>query len=134
MAIRDGWLEKRLASTANTNGTRNVTQMHYARLGAITEEMEYVAVRERLTPELVRDEVARGRAIIPANIHHKSLEPMGIGVAFNCKINANIGNSAVTSEIDGELKEAASLRPFWRRYRDGSFYRREYSHHSQSNY
>ncbi len=104
MAIRDGWLEKRLA-TAGTNGTRNVTQMHYARLGAITEEMEYVAVRERLTPELVRDEVARGRAIIPANIHHKSLEPMGIGVAFNCKINANIGNSAVTSEIDEELKK-----------------------------
>jgi phosphomethylpyrimidine synthase len=104
MAIRDGWLEKRLAA-AGTNGTRNVTQMHYARLGAITEEMEYVAVRERLTPELVRDEVARGRAIIPANIHHKSLEPMGIGVAFNCKINANIGNSAVTSEIDEELKK-----------------------------
>src|SRR5258708_3345087 len=104
MAIRDGWLEKRLA-TAGTNGTRNVTQMHYARLGAITEEMQYVAVRERLAPELVRDEIARGRAIIPANIHHKSLEPMGIGVAFNCKINANIGNSAVTSEIAEELKK-----------------------------
>ena len=85
-------------------GDRNFSQMHYARLGVITEEMEYVAVREKLTPELVRDEIARGRAIIPANIHHKSLEPMGIGVAFNCKINANIGNSAITSEIDEELK------------------------------
>ncbi len=133
MAIRDGWLEKRLAS-AGTNGTRNVTQMHYARLGAITEEMEYVAVRESLAPELVRDEVARGRAIIPANIHHKSLEPMGIGVAFNCKINANIGNSAVTSEIDEELEEAAPLRALRRRYRDGSFHRRRYSHNSQSDH
>ena len=133
MAIRDGWLEKRLA-TAGTNGTRNVTQMHYARLGAITEEMEYVAVRERLTPELVRDEIARGRAIIPANIHHKSLEPMGIGVAFNCKINANIGNSAVTSEIDEGAEEAPPLRPFRRGYSDGSFHWRKYSYNSQSNY
>ncbi len=68
------------------------TQMHYARQGRITEEMQYVARRERLAPELIRDEVARGRLIIPANINHTALEPMGIGVATTCKINANIGN------------------------------------------
>ncbi|MGC1107804.1 MAG: phosphomethylpyrimidine synthase ThiC [Candidatus Acidiferrales bacterium] len=104
MALRDAWIEKRLA-TAGVNGNRNVSQMHYARLGIITEEMEYVAKREKITPELVRDEVARGRAIIPANINHRNLEPMGIGVAFKCKINANIGNSATTSNIDEELEK-----------------------------
>ena len=77
--------------------------MHYARKGQITGEMQFVAQRERLTPELVRDEVARGRMIIPANINHTSLEPMCIGVASCCKINANIGNSATTSDIGGEL-------------------------------
>jgi phosphomethylpyrimidine synthase len=104
MALRDAWIEKRL-QTAGVNGGRNVSQMHYARLGIITEEMAYVAKREKLTPELVRDEVARGRAIIPANINHRNLEPMGIGVAFKCKINANIGNSATTSNIDEELEK-----------------------------
>src|SRR5260221_3718616 len=80
-------------------------QMHYARKGIITQEMEYVARRESLEPEVVRDEVARGRMIIPANITHTSLEPMAIGVASKCKINANIGNSATTSDIDGELEK-----------------------------
>ena len=79
------------------------TQMHYARQGLITPEMEYVAKRERLDAETVRSEVARGRMIIPANIHHSKLEPMCIGVASTCKINANIGNSATTSNIDEEL-------------------------------
>jgi len=77
--------------------------MHYARKGQVTGEMEYVARRERLLPELVRDEVARGRMIIPANINHTNLEPMCIGVASSCKINANIGNSATTSNIGEEL-------------------------------
>ena len=104
MALRDAWIEKRLA-TSGVNGNRNVSQMRYARLGIVTEEMAYVAKREKLTPELVRDEVARGRAIIPANINHRNLEPMGIGVAFRCKINANIGNSATTSNIDEELEK-----------------------------
>src|ERR1700723_938016 len=103
MAMRDAWIEKRAA--AMNGGARNFSQMHYARKGVITEEMEYVARREKISPELVRDEVARGRAIIPANIHHRSLEPMGIGVAFNCKINANIGNSATTSNVDEELEK-----------------------------
>jgi phosphomethylpyrimidine synthase len=79
------------------------TQMHYARKGEITGEMEYVGQRERLAPELIRQEVARGRMIIPANIHHHSLEPMCIGVESKCKINANIGNSSTTSNIDEEL-------------------------------
>jgi len=79
------------------------TQMHYARQGIITQEMEYVAGREHVTGELIRSEVARGRMIIPANIHHTNLEPMCIGVASSCKINANIGNSATTSNIDEEV-------------------------------
>jgi phosphomethylpyrimidine synthase len=103
MALRDAWIEKRLASL---NGApRIVTQMHYARQGVVTEAMQFVAQREKLDPEHVRSEVARGRAIIPANINHRNLEPMGIGIAFKCKINANIGNSAVTSNIDEELKK-----------------------------
>ena len=81
------------------------TQIHYARKGKITGEMEYVAARENLTPELVRAEVARGRMIIPANINHHALEPMCIGVASTCKINANIGNSSTTSNIDEELEK-----------------------------
>ena len=114
----------------------NVTQMHYARKGIITPEMEYVALRENqklewmeqylgnaarearlagnsfgaaipkiVTPEFVRDEVARGRAIIPANINHTELEPMAIGRNFLVKINANIGNSAVTSSIEEEVEK-----------------------------
>jgi len=107
---------------------RNVTQMHYARRGIVTPEMEAVALRENLraeagarpahpgrsfgaalpaevTPELVRDEVARGRAIIPANVNHPELEPMAIGRNFLVKINANIGNSAVTSSIEEEVEK-----------------------------
>src|SRR5271163_1411115 len=98
---RAEWLAKRKAE--NTDG--NFSQMHYARQGIITEEMRYIAHREKITPELVRDEVARGRMIIPANINHPELEPMAIGVESLCKINANIGNSAVTSNIDEELKK-----------------------------
>src|SRR5438067_8871825 len=106
----------------------NVSQMHYARRGIVTPEMEYVAIRENLgrearlnaardgesfgaaipdlvTPEFVRDEVARGRAIIPANINHPESEPMIIGRNFFVKINANIGNSAVTSSIEEEVEK-----------------------------
>ncbi|HTC34294.1 MAG TPA: phosphomethylpyrimidine synthase ThiC [Bryobacteraceae bacterium] len=81
------------------------TQMHYARQGVITQEMEYIAKREHVTGELIRSEVARGRMIIPANIHHTNLEPMCIGVQSSCKINANIGNSATTSNIDEEVEK-----------------------------
>ena len=94
--MRTAWVEKR-------KGQSNVTQMHYARQGTVTEEMAYVAQREKIAPELVRSEVARGRMIIPANVTHTNLEPMGIGIALSCKVNANIGNSAVTSEIDREV-------------------------------
>src|SRR6266540_3388663 len=82
---------------------RRVTQMHYARRGLITREMEFVALREGVPPELVRDEVARGRAIIPANRKHPESEPMIIGRKFLVKINANIGNSAVSSSIGEEV-------------------------------
>lgn len=113
------------------NGAGNVTQMHYARRGIVTPEMEFIAIRENqraaefsemlrrqhpgasfgaslpplITPEFVRDEVARGRAIIPANINHPEIEPMIIGRNFLVKINANIGNSAVSSSIGEEVEK-----------------------------
>src|ERR1700687_5819515 len=105
MALRDSWIEKREAAAASSNGNRNMSQMHLARQDQVTEEMHFVAKREKLEPELIRSEVARGRAIIPANINHRNLEPMAIGIATKCKINANIGNSATTSNIDEELKK-----------------------------
>jgi len=94
--MRTEWVEKR-----NNDSIR--TQMHYARKGIVTEEMRYIAALERVDPDTVRAEVARGRMVIPANVHHANLEPMCIGVASKCKINANIGNSAVTSDVQGEL-------------------------------
>ena len=86
-------------------GRGPVTQMHYAKRGEITPEMEFIAAREGLEAEFVRSEVARGRAIIPANINHPELEPMIIGRNFRVKINANIGNSAVTSSIEEEVEK-----------------------------
>ncbi len=82
-----------------------VTQMHYARQGVVTPEMEFVALREGLDAEFVREEVARGRAIIPANINHPETEPMAIGRNFLVKINANIGNSVVSSSIEEEVEK-----------------------------
>ncbi len=84
---------------------RNVTQMHYARRNEITPEMEFIGVREGMSPEFVRDEVASGRAIIPANINHPESEPMIIGRNFLVKINANIGNSAISSSIEEEVEK-----------------------------
>src|SRR6266404_6511317 len=83
------------------------TQMHYARRGEITDAMRFVAEREEISPELVRDEIAIGRLIIPANIRHlaDALEPMCIGKVAKVKINANIGNSAVSSDINGEIEK-----------------------------
>ncbi|QWU13959.1 phosphomethylpyrimidine synthase [Paenibacillus sophorae] len=83
----------------------NVTQMHYARKGIITPEMEFIAIRENVDPAFVRDEVASGRAIIPCNVNHPESEPMIIGRNFLVKINANIGNSAVSSSIDEEVEK-----------------------------
>ena len=163
-----------------------VTQMHYARQGIITPEMEFIAIRENLgremsfnssdnerrerwdraleqtaarnraaeaprdslnhqhrgqsfgasipeyvTPEFVRDEVARGRAIIPANINHPEAEPMIIGRNFLVKINANIGNSAVLSSIDDEVEKNALVDQVRLRHRDGSFDRQEHSRHAR---
>ncbi|WML26223.1 phosphomethylpyrimidine synthase ThiC [Neobacillus sp. OS1-33] len=83
----------------------NVTQLHYAKKGIITPEMEFIAIRENMKPEFVRDEVAKGRAIIPSNINHPESEPMIIGRNFHVKINANIGNSAVSSSIEQEVEK-----------------------------
>ena len=96
--MRSSWISPRLNDPIRT-------QIHYARRDAVTQEMEYIAKREHVTPELIRSEVARGRMIIPANIHHTNLEPMCIGVASSCKINANIGNSSTTSNIDEEVEK-----------------------------
>ncbi|KAA6454271.1 phosphomethylpyrimidine synthase ThiC [Bacillus atrophaeus] len=84
---------------------KSVTQMHYAKKGIITPEMEFIAIREHVSPEFVRDEVASGRAIIPSNVNHPESEPMIIGRNFHVKINANIGNSAVTSSIEEEVEK-----------------------------
>ena len=134
---RDAWVDAR-GDVTRAQGAKNevrratvggnVTQLHYARKGIITPEMEFVAIRENLardakydvqhagqsfgasiprhvTPEFVRDEIARGRAIIPCNINHGELEPMAIGRNFLVKVNANIGNSAVASTIDEEVEK-----------------------------
>jgi phosphomethylpyrimidine synthase len=94
--LRSDWIAKRA-------GHGNTSQMHYARQGLITEEMDYVAKREKLSPTLIRDEVARGRMVIPANINHPNLEPMAIGIASTCKVNANIGASPNSSDISEEI-------------------------------
>jgi phosphomethylpyrimidine synthase len=98
--LRAPWIAARVPSLRGA-----VTQLHYARRGIITEEMEFAGIREGLSPELIRSEIARGRAILPANINHPELEPMVIGRAFHVKINANIGNSAVKSSIDDEVEK-----------------------------
>ncbi|MCL6220682.1 phosphomethylpyrimidine synthase ThiC [Zunongwangia pacifica] len=122
---------KRIRKPLKAKPGKNVTQMHYARQGIITPEMEFIAIRENqklqeinqitqqhpgesfgasipkvITPEFVRDEVARGRAIIPSNINHPESEPMIVGRNFLVKINANIGNSAVSSSIEEEVEKA----------------------------
>jgi len=145
--LRSTWLNNREVKTADTNSAlsykntfenhsakvakpgQELSQLYYARKGVITEEMEYVAIRENqlydkifsespelinkknrnqtlITPEFVRSEIAAGRAIIPANINHPELEPMIIGRNFLAKVNANIGNSAITSTIDEEVEKA----------------------------
>ncbi len=102
--MRKNWIEQRSAHSTPT-------QLRYARDGIISEEMQYVATKERLEPDYVRSEVARGRMIIPANIRHPELEPMAIGINATCKINANIGNSQVSSGLEEELdKLRASIR------------------------
>jgi len=98
--LRQPWIDRRVA-----RGDSNVTQMHYARAGEITEEMRFVALREGVTPEFVRDEVACGRAILPANRQHPEAEPMIIGRNFLVKVNANIGNSALGSTIAEEVEK-----------------------------
>src|SRR5262245_39965154 len=102
--VKDG-LPKLRAQWVRSRTGECRTQLHYARTGAITPEMEFIAIREGLPADFVRDEVARGRAIIPANVRHLELEPMIIGRNFLVKINANIGNSAVSSSIEEEVEK-----------------------------
>src|SRR5258708_12891642 len=103
MALRDSWIEQREANAVSGNGNRNMSQMHLARQGVISEEMQYVAKREKLEPELIRSEVARGRMIIPANINHRNLEPMATAIATKSKINPTTGNSPTLSNITATL-------------------------------
>lgn len=101
--MRTEWVKERKGAC--------VTQLHFARAGVVTQEMSHVAGRESVTAELVRAEVARGRLIIPANVRHMNLEPMGIGIALSCKVNANLGSSAVSPSGETELcKLAISLK------------------------
>ncbi len=116
-ATREGWTRKRddIETIGETQfnhkqkkiyrakSGKNITQMHLARKGIITPEMEYAAIREGREPQFVREEIARGRAIIPANINHPEMEPMVIGRNFLVKINANIGNSAIASSVEEEI-------------------------------
>ncbi len=96
--MRETWLEARQNDPVRT-------QMYYARQGIVTEEMRRIAAKEKIDPEFLRSEVARGRCIIPANVNHKQLDPMAIGMAVSCKINANIGSSALASDIAGEIEK-----------------------------
>jgi phosphomethylpyrimidine synthase len=123
LALRRSWIEKRedtefgdprsapsqsepfIRRPRRAKPGKNVTQLHYARKGIITPEMEFVALREEVSPETVREEIASGRAILPANINHPESEPMIIGRKFLVKVNANIGNSAVTSSIEEEVEK-----------------------------
>jgi phosphomethylpyrimidine synthase len=98
--LRAPWIVGRRAL-----GSANVTQMHYARRGIVTHEMAFAAAREGVDPELVRSEIARGRAILPANVRHPESEPMLIGRRFLVKVNANIGNSAIASSIEAEVEK-----------------------------
>jgi phosphomethylpyrimidine synthase len=99
LKLSEPWIDAR--RHAGTVGT----QLYYARRGEVTPEMAFIAAREGLPEEFVRSEVGRGRAIIPANINHVELEPMMIGRNFLVKINANIGNSAVSSSIEEEVEK-----------------------------
>lgn len=96
--MRAEWLKKRENDPVRT-------QMYYAKQGIVTEEMQYVAKVEKIDPQLLRSEIARGRCIIPANVNHKHQIPMAIGMVATCKINANIGSSALASDVKGELEK-----------------------------
>ena len=117
--MRTEWVKQRQSDKIRT-------QMHYARRGIITEEMIYVARREKLDPELVRDEVARGRMIIPANINHTNLEPMCIGVASSARSTPTSAIPPPRRNIRGRTRKAPLLGEVRRRHRDGSFDRRRH--------
>ena len=96
--MREEWVNKRKNDEVKT-------QMYYAKKGIITEEMSHIAKKEKISAELVKNEVKRGRMIIPANVNHHNLDPMAIGIAASCKINANIGSSAIASDVKEEVEK-----------------------------
>ncbi|NDD31753.1 MAG: phosphomethylpyrimidine synthase, partial [Proteobacteria bacterium] len=103
--VRAGLPKLRAPWIARRKGEANQSQMHFARRGIVTEEMQFVALRENLPAEFVRSEIAAGRAILPANVNHPESEPMIIGRNFLVKVNANIGNSAIRADIDEEVEK-----------------------------
>ena len=120
----------RFAATRKARRARvgaNVSQMHYARRGEITPEMEFVALREGVEPEFVRSEIARGRAVLPMNVNHPELEPSIIGRNFLVKINANIGNSAVASTIEEEVEKMTWATQMGRGHRHGFVDRKKHT-------
>jgi len=100
------WVRGRTGRTVlRAKGDRAVTQLAYAKRGIVTPEMEFAAIHEGVDPEIIREEIARGRAILPANVNHEALEPMVIGKRFHVKINANIGTSALSSSVEEEVEK-----------------------------
>ncbi len=128
---RAEWIVKRKAEVARTGDT-NVSQMHFARLGRITEEMEYVANRENISAALVRDEIAAGRLIIPANINHPELEPMAIGIASTLQGQCQHRQFRRDLQHRRRAAQAAHGGSARRRHSDGSLDRRQYSRNSRS--
>ena len=123
--MRSEWVRKR-------QNDKIKTQMRYARQNITTEEMAHVARQENLEPDLVRNEVARGRMIIPANINHANLEPIcTLVVASKCKINANIGNSATASTLMRKSASCSTPLNTVLRHRHGPLHRRRYRRHPQ---
>ena len=121
--MRTQWIQKRENDTIKT-------QLYYAKKSIITEEMQYIANIENISAQVVCDEVAKGRLIIPANINHKNLQPMGIGVALRTKINSNIGSSQIIHSIDEEVQKLkTSIKYAWG-VTQASRTRRELLHHS----
>ena len=115
--MRTQWIQERQNDPIKT-------QLHYAKRGIITQEMRYIANIEHIEPELVRKEVAKGRLIIPANINHTNLVPMGIGVALRTKINSNIGSSQICNSADEEVEKLKVSIKYGARPVNGSKHRR----------
>lgn len=135
--LRQEWIKRREEESLTREASNGdgcpprMTQMYFAKQGIITEEMAYCAAREKLSPEFVRSEVARGRAIICSNKRHLELEPMIIGRYFKVKINANIGNSVITSSIEEEVEKLQWSTLWGCRHSHGSQYGQAHSRNTR---